>query len=451
MTSQPSQVEPVSALGSLVAQVQDTTPPRVLITASDLFVAEDLIVNGSFEDTSEDPVNNYQPTGWTIGSSSVVSASRQGPLASEDFVLPITGAHYWFLEVGGQAGVVGSQLVPMAPGSRVSLAGFVATSDWDGGGPREVTARLTPVAGTTPVGDPVTDTATGTWAWSTLSTEALTVPAGADGVLVEFLVNANPVDQYGVVCLEDITLSTVGPGGAATLYRVVDGARTLVRGALGLTPSGNALVVTDQETPFAVPVTWVLQQMGQDGTVYELASNTLTIETRLPWLTNPISGEGVTLTIAEWTETTRAGRTGVLAISGRAAPVVVADVRATPTSDLVVVATSRADLRALRDLLASGEVILVRAPCEAVETSYQVIGDVTETRLDPADGSSWRRKITLACQEVEAPDLAVEALGDTLQDLADFVPTTLADLAAAFGPSATLLTIAQTNLAAGGG
>lgn len=249
----------------------------------------------------------------------------------------------------------------------------------------------------------------------------------------------------------------VAPG-TATLYRVADGQRVAVRGMLATPTTAAVFVVNDYEAPFGVPLTYVLALAYTDGTTEEVESGPVTVEAASAWVSHPITGQGVALTIADWPEFTYTSRQTVVPVAGRAAPIVVSDVRLAASSSLVLLTRTREDLAALRGLLDTGDVLHVRAPCPAVEEAYVAVGDVVETRVKPTSrdldpkpaGADWRRLLTLTVQAVDRPTPGIAAYVDTLADLAAYVPGTLADLADAFGPDATLLTIATTNLSGGG-
>jgi hypothetical protein len=240
-----------------------------------------------------------------------------------------------------------------------------------------------------------------------------------------------------------------------TLFRDAGGVRSVVRGALDQVPSAGSLLIFDNEAPFGVDLVYTVRETGAGGGTTDIVSNTIRLDASAPWLTNPITGDGVHVTIQDWPELAYGSRMSVLDVAGRVAPVVVSDLRTAPTSTLVVITQTQTQLAALRHLLAPGDIILLRAICDAVEGSYLAVGDVTEARWRPNSlagdpfpaGSDWRRLVTLSCTAVDQPSPALPAVGDTLGDLAAFVPTTLGDIAATWpSPPDTLLTIAQAGI-----
>lgn len=252
-----------------------------------------------------------------------------------------------------------------------------------------------------------------------------------------------------------VTATDVTPGeGTVTLYRIADGIQEPVRGLVAEPNDQTTWVVNDSEAPFGVPVHYLFVITFATGTTEQTQSNTVTITTALPWVSNPITGQGVAVTIQGWAELTRVARQTVVPVAGRPAPIIVSDVRQAPASTLTLLTLTRDQLGALRQLLATGDVLQVRAVCGAVEGAYVAVGDVTEARVKPDSrkldprpaGSDWRRLVALACQEVDRPAPAIPAAGDTLADLAVYVRTTLEDIYLTWPEPQTLLDIARTSL-----
>lgn len=415
----------------LTATVQGSEPPRVQIVATGFVDPSPLITNGSFESGL---------TGWTAPGA-VLWDGSQAAWAPD----PADGASYLRknLTVAGEQ-VVASQQLTAAAGSEIVASAQIAGTD--GGG--SITLRLTSTDGGVSTGVVVIDTVTAAEDWQSVNTSVLTLGPGDDGALLEILATpfATPMD----VLVDAVHATTVGSTGTATLYREdLDGVRSVVRGAIGVTPTGGALVLVDHEAPFGVPVTYVLVQE-LAGALVETRSNPVTLAASLPWVTHPVTGQGVALTIETWPDLSYSARQSVVAVAGRAAPIVVSDVRLAAVSELTCITRTRDQLFALRELLATGDVLLVRPVCGAVETQFLAVGDVVESRIkatsrrhdpNPA-GSDWRRRVSLSVQAVDQPAPQIPARGSTLLELHNYVPTTLADLADAFGPGATLLTIA---------
>jgi hypothetical protein len=252
-----------------------------------------------------------------------------------------------------------------------------------------------------------------------------------------------------IVTIEDPVTVGDPPISSVSLMRLVDGVRSPVRGAQNLAATSAPLVITDNEAPFGKPVTYVFVKSFTNGTTGETLSAPVTLTTELPWISHPITGVGVAATITDWDELSYAARQTIIPVAGRARPIAISDRRLAPSSDITMLTKTRSDLLALRGLLALGDVLLIRPTCDAVEGDYVAISDVTEKRVKAngdGAGTDWRRLVTMNAQAVDIPDTSIPAIGDTLADLAAYAPTTLADLADAFGINATLLTIAEANL-----
>lgn len=262
---------------------------------------------------------------------------------------------------------------------------------------------------------------------------------------VKSIVDPVPVEVYA----DEFATIVPGSQGALTIYRVVGSTYTPVRGLSNLQPTTSTVVGYDQAAPFGVEVFYTMEFVRDDGTVTEDTAGPLVLTSDSSWLSHPITGQGLPVTIVTWTEWVYAARQSIVQVSGRAAPVVVSDKRLRPTSELELFTATREDLMTLRELLATGDILQMRPVCDAVEPDFLAIGDVTETRYveaGPGTGSDWRRITTLACQAVDQPAPAIPAIGDTLENLANYVPGTLADFPSTFGEDGTLLTIATTPL-----
>ena len=436
--------EPAStAPAQLTATVQSSTPPRVQLVATNITdVAAGLLTNPSFEggftgwtqpaaagvtrnirpEDAADPTAVLPPAdGDRYAHASVANAATEWKLLRQEVAIPAVGDFYARVQTTGTTGQGRIRLIPMI--GAVEQTDLVVTDTLD----------LDPTI------------------WQQLATPTVGVDATIDRIAVELRgigSTAGGTFEVGFDAAQ-IVQSGTEPG-TITITRTAEGDTVPVRGALEVVPRTDTFVVVDNEAPFGVPLVYTLTQTYADGTTSTVESNEVILTgVELPWLTNPITGEGVDATIADWPELSYPGRQTIVDVSGRSAPLVISDVRGTPTSELVVLTRTRDQLVRLRHLLHTGDVVQVRPVCGAVEAAYLAVGEVTETRYRPAGdgaGSDWRRLVTLAAQAVDQPTPRIPAVGDTLADLAAYVPTTLADLATAFGEDATLLTIAQTHV-----
>lgn len=432
---------------TLKAVVQPTEPPHIRVTAQDIEVATgaNRLVNGSFETPDlGGTAAAYAPAAWSLIQSR--ATARQGP-NSLDIFAPSDGARWLSLtSLAAGDGLLVHQSVNAAAGELLRVSARVqATSGVT------VTLALTPFNGPNILSGTVRVSVVGGWGeWQTI-TGTITMPATTTLLRVGVEVTGSVAGS--VIGVDAVTAGTaLAPVNDVSLFRVVNGQRLPVRGAQRRATSGGVLVITDHEAPFATDFHYVLTQALSNGTTAETLSETVRMTTALPWISHPITGQGVTATITDWPELTYSARQNVVAVAGRSRPIVISDRRIAASSELVILTKTRAALLDLRALLASGDPLLVRPVCDAVEGDYLAIGDVSEARVKPKGegaGSDWRRLVSMDAQVVDAPDTSIPAIGDTLASLAAYVPTTLAALADAFGPGATLLTIAETSLATG--
>lgn len=229
-----------------------------------------------------------------------------------------------------------------------------------------------------------------------------------------------------------------------TLYRdALDGDRVPVRGYVSRTDLPD-VVAYDYEAPLARPVFYVVVVTRTDLTRSEWAAGPVQLDATHPVMSNPLTGDHVTLSAVEaWPELAYSGRSQVIPVIGRAAPVVVSDSATTPSSQPILRTDTLPMRRTVRDMLTTGQVVLLRAPEPDVEDTYLVATEWSEVRVTTS-AADVRRRHQLTATHVEPPSLELASPGDTLADLAAAVPTTLLDLSAMFP---TLLDVAAADLA----
>lgn len=229
-----------------------------------------------------------------------------------------------------------------------------------------------------------------------------------------------------------------------TLYRDdLASERVPVRGFVDRTDAID-FVAYDYEAPLERPTFYVLEVYRTAGRT-EVAAGPVQLAATHPIVSNPVTGELVELAAVEvWPELNYKGRVSVIAVVGRRDPVVVSDAATSPSSQPVLRTDDVGTRQLLRDLLSTGQVVLLRAPEPDVEDAYLAVTEWTEQRITTA-AADVRRRHQLTAEHSAPPALAVSAIGDTLADLEAAVPTTLAAVSTTF---TTLLEIAATDLEA---
>lgn len=235
-----------------------------------------------------------------------------------------------------------------------------------------------------------------------------------------------------------VEVTGLGIGDTVTLYRVVSGVRTVVRGVDGATLTDPSLVVYDAEEPFGVPYSYSIEVDGEAG----VSSDPITVV--LPGgkvaLSDALTGLAVEVVITAWPTRSNSRTASRFDLPGRT--VIVSATRA-GTDDqiefLTETETARQQMIALLEG-ATSNIILMRQPggYAGVDGYYYVTAD-TEARAAQS-GKLERRLWTLTTTECAgwAPDLMAQ--GWTLADIAAvYAGRTLGDIAADFD---TLLDIA---------
>lgn len=157
--------------------------------------------------------------------------------------------------------------------------------------------------------------------------------------------------------------------------------------------SGDAATVYDD-----VIVTSVIDRLAPLGRnlVYtatidtDTAQSPFILDTTIPVISDRFGNSAVAATIYDWPEWQYESQTKTVRIPGRADPVTMIGPEQYPSSTVTMVTLTQADLSAFRALVASGQVLYVRAPCDAVESAYFVIKTRNERRVTKK-GSDWRR------------------------------------------------------------
>jgi hypothetical protein len=244
-------------------------------------------------------------------------------------------------------------------------------------------------------------------------------------------------------------LDTLGSAvSVLSVERVDQDRREYVRGAVAvLDPTDPSALFIDTAAGFGRSLTYVATVILADGSILTATSTPLTLSVDVPWLSEPISGRALPVTVLSWPELEHDTPASVIRVAGRAAPVVVLDIASSAESEVTLRTSSLTDLRELRDLAGRGEALLLRATCQGVEDGYLAVLGRTERRVTNS-GEDERRNVALTVQHVDLPAPDVAALGDTLADLAEAYPSPPANLTTLGGAYPTLLDLARDNLGA---
>jgi hypothetical protein len=143
--------------------------------------------------------------------------------------------------------------------------------------------------------------------------------------------------------------------------------------------------------------------------------------------------------VQEWTERKTSVRRSVLEVSNRADPIVLSDVPLMPSGTWNLLTRTKSDLDELYAILGASRLVLLRTqPLSSLRTVYAAVGDWTEERVYPTDGTAWERYMNVTIQEVLPPRATARLFWSTWaqipeafatwQDVADEFPSWL-DLA----------------------
>lgn len=446
-----------------------------------LAVGDLVIIHASIRNTGTGTVNT--PTGWTLiraqGSSALIgrfhpsggampTVTFAGGVANADTIaraFAFRGVSTDALTASttsGQANVSAANLA--YPALNVPGNGHaVVLSAWK---QDDATAYSTP-ATFTAIG--LTSTTTGDDAsqadyYVIQTTEAdvssgtITVTGGAAAVSSAQLLALKPAaaiaaaeqDSYPPRVQVSVTGLTIGDDVA--LYRVVDGERTLVRGATSDAVTDPAYVVVDAEIPFGVPVSYVAVVEGQveyatAAVTYELPGGTVV-------LSDAITGQAAEVIIGAAGEQAFNRDSARFRVAGRNVVVSGPPGQAEGTYELLTLTTSQHNTLMTLLATATAGVVQIRQPGYSEVTgdpydgvdAYLAVDRVVVRRFSQ-DGSDPRRLTTIDYAETDGWAAALEARGFTLEDISDYLGASsdLDDLDDFFGGTGTLLSIALAD------
>lgn len=241
-----------------------------------------------------------------------------------------------------------------------------------------------------------------------------------------------------------ITVTGADPGETMSIYRIDGEARTAVLGAVNI--PAVSTVITDAAVPLNRAVRWVVVFEADPEVVTIVPA---TVPSVFPLLSDPYTAEVVTVQVVEVDdELALRSRAEVLTVEGDVQPYVVGDRPTGYYGRLSLLTITAEDAAALFELAAVGKAMLLRCSCglhgdrwirvtEDLITARLVKKPALEARLHSWDGCIYLPR---------APFPNRLTVADTLQELHDAVPTTLADIATSW---ATLGEIAATDLSEG--
>lgn len=250
-----------------------------------------------------------------------------------------------------------------------------------------------------------------------------------------------PGSGFVTVALTDVTVPAL-----VTITRDPSPGDITVRGTPVTVDAGGALVLTDVEHPFGVPVVYTATLRDPDsGAPIEQLTDTVPA---IPLtgagvvVSNPITGESVTADQHDQTDERSPFRGYAFDLSGVPRPLVVSDVAGGWSWTMHLRTDDREERAALDALLRAGTPVLVRVPaaCDLRQGWVTVTDDIRVQRF-AVPASDARRVWSVPVTETDPPDSTVESVAVTLADLAEWEPTDLATLATR-APSLLALSLA---------
>lgn len=215
-----------------------------------------------------------------------------------------------------------------------------------------------------------------------------------------------------------VTTAPGNVGKSMTVTATATGHAEIVRGWSSV-PAPSTAVVIDHEAPLERDVRYAVLIDGAetDAVTVRLASD-------LPLLTDPIRGRHVPVIIQSW-PTQSYERTGQeLTIDGSPDPVIIEGVEMRPRSTITLIhPPTGIGAEDLAELLADRSVLRIRPTTPDLPDAWASTRARNRGRFSTATGSAVVDVLEL--QHIAQPDPDTTAIGATLGDLHDAVPTTL--------------------------
>lgn len=256
-------------------------------------------------------------------------------------------------------------------------------------------------------------------------------------------------DGLGLVTL---VLRELTAGDLLTVYRVVGGTQSLVRGPDGLLnawpASSDTVTFEDYEAPLNQAVSYRRETHSPTTGALIGTGDSPTVTLMVPdpsdcWIKDPLQPQrNILLSAALAPDWTRPIEQTEYRIRGRRNSVVLSDVRGGLTGTLQVWTTTDAERQALHFALALGTTLLFQfTPGLGLDDMYAAVGDAGEPRFIPYGGEP-RRMWQLPLTEQDSPPGGVGgSAGWTVQDVVT-TWATVADVAVAY---ATVLDLVLDN------
>lgn len=218
-----------------------------------------------------------------------------------------------------------------------------------------------------------------------------------------------------------------------TLYRSDGLNESVVRGAIDVgLDSTSTEVVQDREYPLSKPFLYVLRYVDAvDGAVVVYSGWVSAPTPELPRISDPVSGEGVDLTVVEWPSESFESRGTYLDIDGRPDGYTLAGSLRAPESEITLRTDDAAGWRSLRRLLMPGGTVYLRPSTPELDEAYLYVQSYRVDRITNR-ASDARRLHLLQVRTVSITQPNIAAQGSTLADLHAAFPGDLGDIAAAF-------------------
>jgi hypothetical protein len=231
------------------------------------------------------------------------------------------------------------------------------------------------------------------------ATTTVTVDVG-DATVSAVVIDAAPIPFIQVNCWFGYPSEVIG--------------WTLTRQAPGAVPAQNVVIytqtaaqelvqVSDREAPIGIPVTYKLTVRYSSGraTTTDVSNTVIITGVTGCFLTAPQTGQTMAIEVQAWDERKTSVRRSVLEISGRTDPIVLSDVVLLPEGNWNLLTRTREQLDLLYSILSASRLVLLRTqPASSLRTVYAAVGDFTEERVYPADGTAWERYMNVTIQEV---------------------------------------------------